>query len=57
NLAVVASALLLAAQERTESRGAHTREDFASMSPQLATRLVIGGGVRPTPTAAGRLLT
>ncbi len=55
NLAAVASALLTAARERCESRGAHTRDDFPSISPQFATRLVIGGGVRPAPAAAGRL--
>jgi L-aspartate oxidase len=55
NLAAVASALLTAAYERTESRGAHTREDFAAPSPEFATRLVIGGEVRRAPTTAGRL--
>jgi L-aspartate oxidase len=55
NLAAVASALLTSASERNESRGAHTREDFTALSTEFATRLVIGGEVRPTPTAAGRL--
>lgn len=55
NLAAVASALLAAALERTESRGAHTREDFPTVSAELARRIVIGGAVRPEPPAAGRL--
>jgi L-aspartate oxidase len=42
NLAAVASALLVAADARTESRGAHTRDDWPETDPDLALRLVIG---------------
>lgn len=55
NLAAVAAALLASAEARTESRGAHTREDFPGTDPVLAARLVIGGEVRPAPAPAGRL--
>lgn len=55
NLAAVASALLASARFRTESRGAHTREDFPGVTTELATRLVIGGEVRPGAAPAGRL--
>jgi L-aspartate oxidase len=55
NLAAVASALLASARLRTESRGAHTREDFPVVTAELAIRLVIGGEVRPEPAPAGRL--
>ena len=41
NLTAVASALLLAAEARTESRGAHTRDDWPETDPNLALRLVI----------------
>jgi L-aspartate oxidase len=41
NLAAVASALLVAADARTESRGAHTRDDWPETDPDLALRLVI----------------
>jgi L-aspartate oxidase len=41
NLAAVASALLVAADARTESRGAHTRDDWPESDPDLALRLVI----------------
>ncbi|MSW29700.1 MAG: L-aspartate oxidase [Actinobacteria bacterium] len=41
NLAAVATALLVAAEARTESRGAHTRDDWPSLDPNLALRLVI----------------
>ena len=41
NLAAVASALLVAADARTESRGAHTRDDWPDSDPDLALRLVI----------------
>ena len=55
NLAAVASALLASARLRTESRGAHTREDFPGVTAELATRLVISGEVRPESAPAGRL--
>lgn len=55
NLASVASALLAAARTRAESRGAHTREDFPDTTTEFATRLVIGGEVRPGAGPAGRL--
>jgi L-aspartate oxidase len=42
NLVAVASALLCGALARTESRGAHTREDFPDTDPDLALRLVVG---------------
>ena len=42
NLVAVASALLAAALARTESRGAHTRDDWPETDPDLALRLVIG---------------
>jgi len=41
NLTAVATALLVAAEARTESRGAHTRDDYPSLDPNLALRLVI----------------
>lgn len=41
NLTAVASALLVAAEARTESRGAHTRDDWPETDPDLAVRLVI----------------
>jgi L-aspartate oxidase len=41
NLTAVATALLVAAEARTESRGAHTRDDWPSLDPNLALRLVI----------------
>ncbi|MEI7622367.1 MAG: L-aspartate oxidase [Actinomycetes bacterium] len=41
NLTAVASALLAAADARTESRGAHTRDDWPETDPNLALRLVI----------------
>lgn len=41
NLTAVASALLVAAEARTESRGAHTRDDWPETDPELALRMVI----------------
>ena len=41
NLRDVASALLIAAAARTETRGAHVRRDFPSTDPDLARRLVL----------------
>ncbi|MEX1217816.1 MAG: L-aspartate oxidase [Acidimicrobiales bacterium] len=41
NLTAVASALLVAADARIESRGAHTRDDWPETDPELALRLVI----------------
>ncbi len=43
NLVTVAGALVEAASAREESRGAHTRGDFPSTSPELRVRLVHGG--------------
>jgi len=43
NLAVVARALVFAATERTESRGAHTRIDHPDEDPAFRLRLVVGG--------------
>lgn len=55
NLATIAGALLAAASQRTESRGAHTREDFPDASPGFSDRLVIRAMVRPGTPEAGRL--
>ncbi|MEZ5321250.1 MAG: L-aspartate oxidase [Microthrixaceae bacterium] len=41
NLAVVGAALLEGAQQRTESRGAHTRVDFPGTHEELRLRLVV----------------
>jgi succinate dehydrogenase/fumarate reductase flavoprotein subunit len=41
NLTAVASALLLAANSRTESRGAHTRDDWPETNSDFALRMVI----------------
>jgi L-aspartate oxidase len=43
NLAQVATALVVAAGARQESRGCHTRRDFPETSEAFARRLVIGG--------------
>jgi succinate dehydrogenase/fumarate reductase flavoprotein subunit len=40
NLLTVGSALLVSAQERQESRGAHTRADFPETEPEWQCRLV-----------------
>ena len=55
NLAMIAGALLAAATVRSESRGAHTREDFPLASAEFASRLVVTPGVRPVTSSAGRL--
>jgi L-aspartate oxidase len=55
NLAMIAGALLAAATVRSESRGAHTREDFPLASAEFASRLVVTAGVRPVTSSAGRL--
>ncbi len=55
NLATIAGALLAAASERTESRGAHTREDFPDASVGFSDRLVVRAMVRPATPEAGRL--
>ena len=41
NLVTVANAVIAAATERRESRGAHTREDFPDTDPDLRLRLVL----------------
>jgi L-aspartate oxidase len=41
NLADVAAALVAAASDRCESRGAHTRSDFPDLDPAFAVRLVL----------------
>jgi succinate dehydrogenase/fumarate reductase flavoprotein subunit len=41
NLVAVASALLAAASARTESRGAHTRDDYPGTDPDFVCRLVL----------------
>jgi len=46
NLATVAQALIAAAIAREESRGAHTRIDFADTSEALRLRFVISGEKR-----------
>ena len=42
NLTAVSAALLIAATDRLESRGAHTRDDWPETDPEFALRLVIG---------------
>ncbi|MCA1657101.1 MAG: FAD-binding protein [Actinobacteria bacterium] len=42
NLQAVGAAVVLAASERTETRGCHTRTDFPTTEAGLAHRLVIG---------------
>jgi L-aspartate oxidase len=46
NLLTVASALLVSATEREESRGAHTRADFARTDPSWRCRLIHAGSSR-----------
>jgi succinate dehydrogenase/fumarate reductase flavoprotein subunit len=46
NLLTVGSALLESAQERQESRGAHTRADFARTDPSWRCRLIHAGSSR-----------
>jgi len=43
NLATVARAMVLAARERRESRGAHARTDFPGRDPAQRVRLVVSG--------------
>jgi L-aspartate oxidase len=51
NLLQVADALLVSADERTESRGAHSRSDYPDTDPAWRRRLVLGGpGAEPEPT-------
>ena len=42
NLAEVARAVVLTADARRESRGAHARRDFPATSPDFRFRLVLG---------------
>jgi L-aspartate oxidase len=42
NLADVAACIVHAAQARTETRGAHTREDFPETDPALRARFLHG---------------
>ena len=44
NLATVGEALCLAALEREESRGAHSRAEFPDADPALRVRLVTSFG-------------
>jgi L-aspartate oxidase len=44
NVATVARAMVLAARERRESRGAHARTDFPDPDPAQRVRLVVSGG-------------
>jgi L-aspartate oxidase len=46
NLLTVGCALLVSAEERRESRGAHTRADFASPDPAWRCRLIHAGTAR-----------
>jgi L-aspartate oxidase len=46
NLLQLADALLVSAQTRTESRGAHSRREFPDTLPSWRTRLVHAGGGR-----------
>ncbi len=55
NLSTIAIGLLAAAIARTESRGAHTRDDFPDRSDHFAARLVLRAEVRPATPSAGRL--
>jgi L-aspartate oxidase len=43
NVATVARAMVLAARERRESRGAHARTDFPDLDPAQRVRLVLSG--------------
>jgi L-aspartate oxidase len=52
NLVSLAQALLVAAEAREESRGAHTREDFPGRDDERFRRLVIGGAADDLGTVA-----
>jgi L-aspartate oxidase len=49
NLLTVARAVVASASARTESRGAHTREDYPETSPALRLRFVHSGGRSGAP--------
>ena len=53
NMIIISKAVALAALERTESRGGHTREDFPKMDPQWrGVNLVVslkGEGAKAEP--------
>jgi L-aspartate oxidase len=52
NLVEVARALLTAASLRTESRGAHTREDHPDTDPAQRHRIVLAPATAPVAGAA-----
>jgi L-aspartate oxidase len=53
NLLQVADALLVSADERTESRGAHTRIEYPETDPVWRRRLVLGGTTGGAPADSG----